>query len=356
MKMAKNLNATKLIEVIDPQAGTLKETVKERPTVGDLIFEHEGRPMSLREAAEFSMSEFPQLFRSALKPILFGEYAGWPGTHQFWIDEEMVNQEYVTGIANSGIGKLPVRPEGGSYTEIDVALDRSVQIQLQDRGAILPVTWEAIHYDRTGIVRDWLRDMAGAMAFTEEDDAYTVLTTTTNYTLSDTTGDNDVGANTQTLTFSASAMVEALSLLRTMKDRKSGRYLGVMPDTLIVGAGLEMAAKQLLVSSELRGMGDTDAVLTYGTGTSNPFRGSVTQIVVSPFLGEFEWSLMERGKPIKKFVSADLELLEENMSENSSAYFERRSIRYRVSKIYGVGMWKQHFAFFSDSTTAATVT
>jgi hypothetical protein len=129
-----------------------------------------------------------------------------------------------------------------------------------------------------------------------------------------------------------------------------------MPDTLLVGVGCEMAAKQLLTSTALSGMGDTDAVITYGTGVNNPWRGLVNRIVVTPELTKYEWVLMQRGKAVKKFVVDDLELLEENQGANSSAYFERRAIRYRISKIYGVGMWNDRFAYYSNSTTAPTVT
>lgn len=351
------MDKSKIIDILDPQKGELKETIVEAKPAPqhDLLLEANGRAMTLREAAEITTSDFPQLLRTGLRPILFSEYAAFPGTHMAWIGEERSDQEYETGIEANRLGKAPIVDENESYPEVTFKLDRSVQIHNQKRGFILPITWEMVRYDRTGMIRQAISDIAGALAYTEESDAYDVLGTSGNYTRNSTTGDNDIGANTAATTFSASGVNTAFNTLRTMKDRDSGRYLGIMPDTIVTGVGNEMAAKQLLLSPQLSGMGETDAVLTYGTGTSNPFRGMVNQIIVSPFLGQYEWVLMQRGKAIKKFVVEDLELLEESQNANSSAYFERKAIRYRADKVYGIGMWNDRFAYFSTSSTAPTV-
>src|SRR3972149_459427 len=54
------------------------------------------------------------------------------------------------------------------------------------------------------------------------------------------------------------------------------------------------AAKQLLLSPFLGRTGGSTTAEVYGTGSSNPFRGVVSQIVVSPRFGtSYQWLLME---------------------------------------------------------------
>jgi len=121
--------------------------------------------------------------------------------------------------------------------------------------------------------------------------------------------------------------------------------------------GVEMAARQLLLSpivQRVGGTGSPNVQNIYGTGTTNPFRGLVTEIIVSPFLGRYEWVLMERGRAVVKQVVWDLELSEQS-APNSEEMFRRDSTAFKASKMYGVGMLNDRFAYYSNSTTAPTV-
>jgi len=351
------MDATKIIKILDPQSARLEETIIERkPTPqGDLLLETNGRSVRLSEAAEITTAMFPQLLRTGLRPILFSEYSAYPTTHESWIGTEASDQEFVTGIEANNLGKAPVVAENQPYPEITFRLNRSVQIHNQKRGFILPVTWEMIKYDKVGMIRQGIGDIASALAYTEEDDAYTALRTGASYIRTIALGDNDIGNNTAATTFSGLGLTTAFTVLRTMKDQASGRYLGVAPDTLIVGVGVELAAKQLLTSATMQGSGNADATVLHGNGATNPFVGLVNQIIVTPMLTKYEWVLMQRGKALKKFVVQDLELLEESQGANSTAYFERKAIRYRADKVYGIGMWNDRFAYYSTSSTAPTI-
>lgn len=348
------MNTDKLIKILDPQAQTVSETVFEaRPAAHTPLFEVPGgRRMSLMEAAT-TVSEFPQLIRDGLRTILFSSYAGAVNTHERWVKMERSNKPEETWIEGSTLGLLPIVPENSSYPEAELGLDRSVKITNQKRGAQVAITWEMMNYDQTGLIRQQVEDLGRAMAMTEESDAYTVLTTAGNYIRNSTTGDNDVGPNTAATTFSAAGLVTALGVLRRMKDRKTGRYLGVGARglMLVVTPQLEFAAKQLLMSPEINGLAK-DA--TYGTGTTNPFRGIVNEILVSPWVGTtHEWVLMEPGMAVVKQVVRDLDLL--SMTENSLPYFERDANKYRASKIYGIGMLNDRFAYYSSATAGPVV-
>ena len=189
---------------------------------------------------------------------------------------------------------------------------------------------------------------------TREQSCYTVVSTGGNYVRNSTTGDNDIGANTAATTFSATGLNTALTTLRTMKDRKSGVYFGVNPDTLIVAPRLESAAKQLLMSPMLARVGGSTTNDVYGTGGTNPFRGLVNRIVVSPRLGtSYQWVLMEAKRAVLLQEVEGLQVQEER--QNSTAYFNADQYRFRVRDWFGVGMLNDRFAYYSSSTNAPTV-
>jgi len=340
------LNISKLIEVVDPVAGDFREVTPDPVPVPPLRMQaHNGRTMTLHEAA-LATTQFPQLLRQGLRPLLFSQYEMEMRSSDAWIDEQRSNSQFETGIEANTLGTMPIVPEGAPYPRIQATLDRSVQIENKKYGAILPITWEMVRYDRVGIIRDLIADRAAAMVHTEEEQAYAVMTTTGNYT----------NSNTGTVTFSAVGLDTGLKAIRTQTDSKSGRKYNLRPDTLVCGVGNELAAKQLLASPFVGGMGDKDATVKHGTGTTNPFRGLIRQIVVSPWLGQYEWCLTVAGKGIRKFVVEDLELLEQDAAANRYAYINEDSLLYRVRKVMGFGMWNDKFMYFSDSTTAPTIT
>jgi len=347
---------TVVIDVVDPVAGDLRETVlTQQPNeVPFPIFEvnngRQQKKMRLEEAA--SLPNFPNVLRTGLRPILLSEYAGYPSTYRLWMDSEPSDSEYEYGLEFRQFGELPYVEEDEPFPELKAKEDRSVYIQNRKRGARFNVTWEMLKFEKTGHIREQTQFLGRAMAQTVEKQAYDLITDTSNYTR--TTSDNAVGNNYGTVTFSATGLLTGYDTLRTMFDRGSGMPLNVMPNTLICGIGLDLAARQLLTSANVGGMGDTDAVLTYGTGTSNPFRGWINQIIVTPFLGRYEWVLMEAGRAAKEFVTFETELL--TQGAEGYDYFQKMTFGYRVARGFGMGMWNDRFAYFSNSTTAPTVT
>ena len=348
----------KVIDIIDPQAGIIRETDLTPQPLQAGGNEFEGMMRSklalLQLLESTTTSQFAMLMRSPLKAILFSSYLGIPNTHEQWMRTEPSNNPDETWLEGSTLGLLPKVAQGAPYPKVDLSLDRSVKITNDKRGAIISVTREMLLFDKLGMVRQQLNDLGAAMAMTEETDAYTIISTTGNFTR--TTADNDIGNNTNTTTFSPAGLELAFSTLMTMKDRKSGRYLGVIPNTLIVGPRLMWGAKQLLLSPQVDGVGDSNAAITYGQGTTNPFRGVIDRIVVSPVFGSsYQWCLMQRNQPVVKQVVWDLELSSQTDPNNSSSAMTHDEYLYRASKMYGVGMLNDRFAYYSDSTTSPAV-
>lgn len=312
--------------------------------------------VALREA-DMATWLFPDALRDGLRYDLFSSYNGYPATWDQWVLRVPSNKQQEEYYIDVGIGLPPAVAEGAEFPLIDVPSGTGVLIKNVKYGFRMGITHEMIKYDRIGIVRDVVAKLGRAHAFGRDQACYNVLTTTANYARNSTTGDNDVGANTQTLTFSPAGLNTALTVLRTMKDRKSGAYLGVMPDTLIVTPRLELAVRQLIQSSMVTRVGGNTTNEVYGGGTNNPFFGIVRNIIVSPLLGaNYEWALMEARRAV---VFQDNEPLSIQMqtegdpSNNDWLNYDR--ISYRTSETYGVGMKDDRFAFFSDSTTAPTL-
>jgi len=324
---------------------------------GNMTVNHE----MMEAGGEASTSNFPDLLRSGIQFDAFSSYAETPVVYPQIARMVNSNKQQEEYLKDAGIGLAPVVNEGEAYPEASLALSDGVIIKNYKRGYIVPVTEEMQMFDQVGKVRDIANMLGRAMRLTEEQAFMDVLTTAGNYTRNSTTGDNDGGANQQTLTFSPAGLIEAFYVLTTMKDRHSGMYLGVVPNTLVIAPQLWWAARQLLTSPEvMRAHADDDStVITvekYGTGTTNSFYGAVQNIIVSPQFGSnYEWALLEAGRPIAFQRVKGVEVMQEAANASTGGYFERDVIRYRVRSWFGVGMKDDRFAFFSNSTTAPTV-
>lgn len=353
-------NISKIIEILDPQAGTLRETVLDADAApassNRPLFESRGKPhMTLQEAS--TTNEFPMLLRDGIKSIAFDSYAGVPVTWPEWVMVQQSDKQSEDWAEENAIGELPVVPENTPYPEFKLDLDRTVNIRNFKRGGIISVTEELIRFNKTNLIKRQAAQLGRSAANTREVTCYSVLNTTGNYVRNSTTGDNDIGANTAATTWSPIGLNTALTTLRTMKDRKSGVYLGVNPDTLIVAPRLEMAVKQMLLSPFLNPLPVSTSGAVYGTGTANPFRGVVNRIIVSPRLGtSYQWALMEAKQAVVLQEVEGLQILQESVGRvEQEGYFMFDNVRYRARDWYGVGMMNDRFAYYSSSVTAPAV-
>jgi hypothetical protein len=363
------MTLTKVYDVIDAENGTIQE-VTPQPLTESMSYDmapyprdHRGNltidptNMKLVESAQgrASTANLPELLRPGTMFDAFSGYNEAPVTYPLWCKMVSSNKQKEEYLLDAGIGIPPVVAEGEDYPRAAIKLDSGVQIPNYKRGMIIPVTEEMRRFDQVGKIRDLANVEGRSARMGEEFAAYSVLTTTANYTRNSTTGDNDGGANQQTLTFSPTGLIEAFYVLTTMKDRTSGMYLGVQPDTLIVAPQLWWAAKQLINSPQvMRAHADDDStVITvekYGTGTSNAFFNVVSRIIVSPWIGNgYEWALMESGRAIYFQRVAPLEVFAPKEVYTNDTW------DYKLRNWFGVGMKDDRFAFYSDSTTAPTV-
>lgn len=362
------MNKTKILDILDVQSQTIRETVIDdsnpaalseallpypRDVYGHLTID---RAKLMEAGGQLSTANFPDALRMGIQTDLFSTYNEMAVTYPQFARVVSSNKQQEEYMDDSPFGLLPQVDEGQPYPEAVTSFDGGTIIKNYKRGFLVSVTEEMQKFDMVGKVRETAEMIGRAARLTEEQDVMDVLTTTGNYTRNSTTGDNDEGANTQTLTFSPTGVIAAFNVLRTMKDRKTGVYLNVMPDTMIVTPKLEWAVRQLLNSAQVNGMGDKDATVVYGQGTNNPFFSVVRRVIVSPQFGSnYEWALLESNRAIVFQRVEPIQVLQEAMNAATESYIERDVIRYRVRNWYGVGMRDDRFAFFSNSSTAPTI-
>jgi hypothetical protein len=272
---------------------------------------------------------------------VYDSYAGVATTWQDIVAVEPSDKQSEDWIESNASGELPTVPEQGPYPTLKRDLDRTVNIRNYKRGIILEVTEEMIRFNKIAQIRFDASEFGRMAANTREQTVYTVLTTAGNYVRNSTTGDNDIGANTAATVFSATGLNTALTTLRTMKDRKSGVYFGVNPDTLIVA----------------QRVGGSTTNDVYGGGSTNPFRGLVNRIIVSPRLGtSYQWVLMEGKRAAILQEVEGLQVLSERPGMlESEGYFTYDVIRHRVRDWFGCGMLNDRFAYYSSATGAPVV-
>jgi hypothetical protein len=356
------MDNTKIYEFDPNHPGDPKEKVLEAQPVslgepwsfkvGDRTYK------SLREVA--STSQFPALLKDGLKTILYDAFNQTATTFQDWCLMAPSTHQTETYMKSSTFGTLPRVDELEAYPEIDAALETPATVENHKYGGVFSVSEEMLRWEQTNIIRQKPAALGAAAKQTLEELAIGIITTTGNYTA--TTSDNQIGNNTATTTFSGAGLQLAYSTIATMFDRKSGRPLNIMPDTLIVAPGIEWVAKKLLFADTLVRAGGNTTAEVWGSDQSNPFRGTIRNLIVSPYLGikgtKYGWVLMKARMPVVYQEVEPLQLLIEDTRghQDNEGYFVYDKIRYRVRVWAGFGMVETRAAFYSNSTTLGAVT
>lgn len=317
--------------------------------------------LSLKEAF-VQTPDSANMLRNGFKFLAFTRYrelaAGWEA---FVMQENssLPQEEY---LRDGAIGVFPEYKSGEATQFVRSSFEGGVIVKNKQFRAGVEIAMDEIRFDRIGKIKQVAFELGRAGRMTEAKAAFDVLTDTANYVRSNTAGDNDVsdvgsGANTQTLTFNGVNFEAAKRIIGTAKDRKSGSYLGLTADTLICGPALEVAAKQLLMSDTIQRQHGNTSVEVRGTGTKNIYFGMVNNIIVSPwFSSSYNWALMDSSMlPIVFQRVEPFNVIQEDAGATSESYLVKDSIRYVAMTYFGVGMVDDRSIFFSNSSTAPTV-
>jgi hypothetical protein len=365
------IQTSKIIEVLNAETGATRTTVVHQDTdatsgqfseqapyprdlYGNMTIDPERASKQLTEAATgmVSTSNFPDILRMGVQFDALTGFNEYPTVYERLVRSVSSSKPFEEYQDDEGIGQLPIVSEGEPFPEVAVTIGAGKKITNYKRGMILPVTWEAQKFDQIGFVRSRAEMLGRAARFTREQAVMNVITTTNNYNV---LNNNDGGGNnTQTLAFTPTNLNEAMRIMTTQKDKKSGQYLGVMPRILLIGPLLEKFVRELLNSPTIMRAPNTGATSeVYGQGTTNPFFGAVSQIVVSPLFGaSYQWALIDPSRFIYFQTVAGITVETEAANTSSESWFTRQLIRTRVWDFFGVGVRDDRFGFYSDSTSA----
>lgn len=357
----------RIINVHNVQAGDFRE-VKQPEVQVDYDFletfrahlrktEYENGLSSLREAFVAS-PDAANMLRDGIRYLAFAAYQGTPVTWDQFTRVMTSSREQEEYLRDATLGTLPRVPSGSEVPSLQSGFEGGVIIKNFRYAGQVEVKGDDIRYDRLGKIAQIAPELGRAARATEEKQVYIDITTTANYTRNSTTGDNDVGANTQTLTFNGVNFELACNVISTAKDRKSGEYLGLMPDTLIIGPRMEIPVKQLLMTGDLQRQGGSTTNEVRGTGADiNHYRGMISRIIISPRLSStYGWALVDSRPMSYIFQRVEpFSIAQEGQNVTSESWLTRDVTRYLVQGIFGTGFVDDRAWFYSNSTTAPTI-
>lgn len=200
--------------------------------------------------------------------------------------------EKIPGV--SGLGdEAEVVAEGDEYPMVGNSEEWIETPETTKRGFIVPITKEAIYFDRTGLVLQRASETGRWLAINREKRILDVaLGITSVYkrngvsaaiaTYGDVSGTHDWDNLAATNALADWTDVEnAMLLFDGMSDPNTGEPIVVMPRQIVVPSALAMTARRILNATEIR-FGD-GASATTQTVSANPVAGML-EIVTSPYV------------------------------------------------------------------------
>lgn len=342
-------NSVNLTSIYEPferlTEGTLKNGVKVRLPLKEALLQYP-------DAAE--------ILRTGIRFLAFERYRMMPRSFDgivTYYDSMKPQEEY---LRDAAIGQLPYAPSGQEVTEVSSSFEGGVTVVNNLYRGVASILGDWIKFDQIGKIRQIPDLLARSLRMTEEQRVYNVLTTTGNYTRNSTTNDNDVGANTAATTFSGLGLELAVNTIGTSKDRKSGNYLGLRADTIVIGPRMEVPVKMLLMSTDLNRQGGNTTNEVRGTGTMNSYKGMLNNIIISPWFGTganaYQWLVFDSTVPWMVFQTVEpANVFQEDANMTSEAWLKYDRIRFLAREYFGAGIVDDRGAFYSSSTTAPTV-
>lgn len=284
-------------------------------------------------------------------------YAETPSTFAPFTTMQSSNRPQEEWLRDSIMGTIPRYKSGEPTPNLLSSFEGGALIKNFPYAGIVEVTGDDIRFDRIGKIRQIAPELGRSGRMTEETQVYNDITTTTNYVRTTAANDNDVGSNTQTLTFSGAGYETAYGIIATSKDRKSGAYLGLSPDTIICTPLMQFPVKQLLFQPMFTRQGGNTTNEVRGTGNESPYTGMITRMIVTPWLGTtYQWALCDSTRQSYFFQTVEpFNVYSETAGPTSEAWMVRDSLRYKAFGYFGTGFVDDRPWFFSNSTTAPTV-
>lgn len=333
----------------------LREVARQRG--GDIPADLSSMSMGRLTEALVSNPDAANMLRDGIRYHAFMSFNQAPTTWQLFTRNAPTDKASEKYLRDGTFGTVPRSPSGSEAPRVQRRMEGMAEIENFLHRMIVEITGDDIKFDRLGIIEQIANGMGRSAQMTIEARAYEEVTDTSNYTRSATAGDNDVGANQQTLAFSAANYETAYSVIATMRDRTSGMPAMLMPDTIICAPKAQWGIRRLLMSGQHDRVGGNTTNETVGTGTDNVYSGTVRRIIVSPTFGSnYEWALFDSS--VQSFVYQELEafqVFQQTAVPNNQAWLTLDVLLYLVRLYFGVGFVDDRAWFYSDTTSAPEV-
>ena len=197
------------------------------------------------------------------------------------------NGEKIPGVARIGDEAESIG-EGEAYPIAGVGEEWIETPETTKRGFIVPVTKEAIFFDRTALVMQRARETSQWLGVNKEKrvldvvlgltDVYRRNGGATTATYGDNSGSHDWDNLQASNTLQDWTDIEtALLLFDAMTDPNTGEPILVTPDTLIVPSALAMTARRIVSATEIREVTNTNTTTLSG----NPLSGGPNLRILS---------------------------------------------------------------------------
>ena len=209
-----------------------------------------------------------------------------------------LQQEKAPGLTQLG-DVAQVRYEGDPYALAGFGEDWIFRPQINDRGFVVPLTWEAVFEDKTGLLQTRAQDGAKSMRINKEIRAIDCVidqnTTAHRYNWRGVTissFNDNTGTHTWDNLAATNGLVDwtnintANQVFNALTDPYTGLPLNVTPRHIVAAMGLQQTALRILSATELRVT--TPGYATSGNPTQtvrdNPYRNYL-QLLTSRLLG-----------------------------------------------------------------------
>lgn len=262
--------------------------------------------------------------------------------------------EKVPGI--TGIGdEAEVVDEGQPYPTVGVGEEYVELPRPVKRGFIVPVTREAIVFDRTGVLQDAVSKGTMYLGVNKEKRVLDVVFGITNNYKRNGTSTNTYLTSGAYINSHSNTLVDwtdienAELLFDAMTDPGTGEPIGAgilnMPKTLIVPTALYRTALRIVQATDIRfGDGASSTTATYG---KNPLDGNAINVVTSPYVKSRTGSASTWffGVPNKAFVYNEVWGIESDTAPagNSESFTRDIQLQYKVSEMGAAGVMEPRY-------------
>lgn len=265
------------------------------------------------------------------------------------VQTQFLDGEKIAGITEIG-DEAAVRNESDPYKLAGVGEDWIFTPAVKDRGMIVPVTWEAIFADRTGVLLERCGDVGKWGGVNREKRAIDCCvdenTTAHRYNWRGTViasyGDNS-GSHTWDNLAASNGLVDwtdidaAEQVFNAITDPYTGEPVMIEPRYLTVTKQREQVARRILSATEIR-------VATPGYATSsnptltnmaNPYQNKyellTSRLLAARMATDTSWFLADWSKYAKYMVAEKMNVVQ--APSNSHEEFHRRIVQqYRVNE------------------------